>query len=347
MKKLLLTILLVVGINYSQGVDYSMIYLIENYAFSSINVATLTNDTTTVNQINITDDTDTYYLRVASDTLGFYNDNDVRIVYADSLGDLWALKDITAGEDLVAVGDVSVGDDILMATGGIIGITGNEIITFDEAGTINFTGASVDVDGAFSASSLESDAGAQFAGGLTGVTTMRTTGNIGTADSASVVALEYGDGFHHITVLTLSAHIVGTPNAGNNLAFGSTLYTFPAGTHVHYTTYSNIGFTAGTQQDDAPDIGVGSVVGSGASATLNGGDNEDYITGQTWASTLDGTAEIDGPLGATAGILTGISLNAAANSKKVILNAADGWHASITGNLTADGTVIIVWDFLE
>ncbi len=190
-------------------------------------------------------------------------------------------------------------------------------------------------------------AGAEFAGGLTGITYIRTTLNIGTADSASVVALEYGDGFHHITVLTLTAHIVGTPNAGNNLAFGSTLYTFPAGTHVHYTTYSNIGFTAGTQQDDLPDIAIGSVVGSGASATLNGGTNEDYITGQTWGSTLDSTAEIDGPLGATAGILTGISLNAAANSKKVILNAADGWHASITGNLTADGTVIIVWDFLE
>lgn len=176
---------------------------------------------------------------------------------------------------------------------------------------------------------------------------VKTTGNVGTADSTTVTAVEYGDGFHHVTVLTLTDFVIGTPSAGNDLAFGSTLYTFPAGVHVHSITYSNIGLTAGTQQDDTPDIGIGSVVASGASATLNGSTNEDYITGQTWGSTLDGTAEVDGPTGATAGVLTGISLNGASDSKKVILNAADGWHASITGDLTASGTVILIWDFLE
>ena len=160
MKKLLLTILLIAGLNYSQGIDYSMIYLIENYAFSTINVATITTDTTTINQINITDDTDTYYLRVASDTIGFYNDNDARIAYLDSLGNAWVLKDFTAGEDLVAVGDVDVGDDVLIATGGIIGITGEEIITFTAGapGTINITGATFDVDGAATATSFTADA---------------------------------------------------------------------------------------------------------------------------------------------------------------------------------------------
>lgn len=181
---------------------------------------------------------------------------------------------------------------------------------------------------------------------IAGTSASTNTDNAGTAGT-NVTAVEYGDGFHHITVLTLTNTSLGTPNAGNNLALGALIYTFPAGTHVHYTTYSNVGFTAGTEQTDTPDVGIGSVIGSGVIALLNGGTMEDYITGQTWASTLDGTAEIDGPLGATAGILTGISLNASGASKAVNLNAADGWHASIIGNLTANGTVILVWDFLE
>jgi hypothetical protein len=223
------------------------------------------------------------------------------------------------------------------------GITAAQAATLLNVSESELADAEVELlNGASIANSTGSKAAILNAGG-----DLVTASNVGVADSSSVVAVEYGDGFHHITVLTLTAHIVGTPGAGANLAFGSTLYTFPAGTHVHYTTYSNIGLTAGTQQDDTPDVGVGSVVASGANATLNGTTNEDYITGQTWASTLDGTAEIDGPLGASAGVLTGISLNAAADSKKLILNAADGWHASITGNLTAAGTVIIVWDFLE
>ncbi len=60
---------------------------------------------------------------------------------------------------VVYVEDVNVGDDILLADASVVGITGNEVITFLAAGSINFTGATVDVDGAFTASSMTSDAG--------------------------------------------------------------------------------------------------------------------------------------------------------------------------------------------
>jgi hypothetical protein len=60
---------------------------------------------------------------------------------------------------VTASGDVSVGDDVLLADGSVVGITGAEIITFDgTANAINFSGATVDVDGAFTATSVTADA---------------------------------------------------------------------------------------------------------------------------------------------------------------------------------------------
>jgi hypothetical protein len=65
---------------------------------------------------------------------------------------------VVANVDLTATtGDVSVGDDVLLADGAVVGITGNEVITFNAAGSINFSGASVDVDGAFTCSTIVAD----------------------------------------------------------------------------------------------------------------------------------------------------------------------------------------------
>ena len=52
-------------------------------------------------------------------------------------------------------------------------------------------------------------------------------------------------------------------------------------------------------------------------------------------------------MAATAGFNTGIALNAEADEKSVYLNAADGWNASITGNLTASRTIGIIWDYVS
>ena len=168
--------------------------------------------------------------------------------------------------------------------------------------------------------------------------------NVGAVPLATVVATEYGDGMHHITLLTLTDHIVGAPGAGANLAIGSEVYAFPAGVHAHQISRFNLGLTAGTIATDTPDMGLGSVVGAGAIAVLNGTTMEDYITGQTWAVALDGTLQACAPVGARAGINTGISLNDTGDVKEVFLNAADGWHATITGNLTATGTIVLIWD---
>lgn len=168
--------------------------------------------------------------------------------------------------------------------------------------------------------------------------------NAGTVGAATVVATEYGDGINHQTVLTLTDFIVGAPGAGANLAIGNKIYSFPAGVHSHKTSRFNLGLTVGGVTTDTPDIGLGSVIGAGAIAVLNGTTMEDYIAGQTWAVALDGTLQACAPLGASAGIMTGISLNDTGDVKDVFFNAADGWNAGVTGNLTVSGTIILNWE---
>ena len=78
------------------------------------------------------------------------------------ISDTIYVRVITASEEIIAehiksLDDIEVTDDILMLNGGIIGITGNEIITFNADGTITVSGAIFDVDGAFTATSVTSD----------------------------------------------------------------------------------------------------------------------------------------------------------------------------------------------
>lgn len=175
---------------------------------------------------------------------------------------------------------------------------------------------------------------------------VKNTGNAGTVGAATVVATEYGDGQNHVTKLVLTDFIVGAPVASTNLAIGNKIYSFPAGKHLHSTSWFTLGLTQGGVTSDTPDVGIGSVIGTGAVVTLDGTATfEDYITGQTWAVALDGTAQDCAILGATAGIFTGISINDDGDVKDVFLNGADGWHASVTGNLTATGTIWIAWVF--
>ena len=53
---------------------------------------------------------------------------------------------------------------------------------------------------------------------------------------------------------------------------------------------------------------------------------------------------VSGPVGATAGVLTGISLNGAADVKAVHFNYAANWAGADT--LAASGTVVIKWTSL-
>jgi len=99
-------------------------------------------------------------------------------------GALSGVTTIDASGVITTTSDISVGDDVLLADGAVLGITGNEVITFNEAGSINFTGATVDIDGAFTASSVVSD------GAVSG-TTITGTAKISTTATTEQLRLNY------------------------------------------------------------------------------------------------------------------------------------------------------------
>lgn len=178
------------------------------------------------------------------------------------------------------------------------------------------------------------------------------TKNAGTVGAATVVAKEYGDGVNHVTELTLTNYVVG-PLAGaaaaKTLVPPTPLYTLPAGVQLLEVSYAKVGLTAaGTAV--TPEIGLGSVVGDGsANATIGaaGATMEDILEGYAVATTVSHAQVASGPKGATAGILTGISLNKAADAKTIYMNCAGTWNANNTGNLTASGKVVLVWKTIQ
>ena len=169
-----------------------------------------------------------------------------------------------------------------------------------------------------------------------------TSRNIGTAN-AGVYAVEYGDAHCHTTKLTVNAVNSLTVADSAAICDGYLLYTFPAGDLVVDWTYMSMAVTVGSPQlvNDTPDVGIGTVIGTGAVATLDGTATfEDLITGQT-ANDANGTAEV-ASLIPTAGAAF-VILAAAAHT--VHFNVADTWANDTSGDLTADiaGHVIIQW----
>lgn len=171
--------------------------------------------------------------------------------------------------------------------------------------------------------------------------------SLGTTPVTTVTFNEYGDGRDVTTVLTLTNFVVGALNsAAAALQLGNILYTFPAGQHLELVYgFSSLSLTAaGTAV--VTDLGLGSVQGSGASATL-ATTKMDRITAQAATTSSTGGTAISALVGATAGIGTGIALNVAASVKNVFLNAAGTWNANNVGNLTASGVVVLKWSYMS
>jgi len=126
---------------------------------------------------------------------------------------------------------------------------------------------------------------------------------------------------------------------------GTPLYTLPAGSQVLEVSHINVGLScAGTAV--TPELGLGSVIGDGsANADLGtaGATLEDIHEGFDVADTETGAEVENGPVGATAGILTGISLNKSSDAKTIYLNCAGTWNEDNVGNLLANGEITIVW----
>lgn len=164
---------------------------------------------------------------------------------------------------------------------------------------------------------------------------------------STITTTEFSTGADVVTVLTLNNFVVGAlAGAGAALGMGNIVYTFPTGDMHAEVCYSfeNLVLTCPGTAVNA-DVGLGSVVASGAVNVLSGTSTfEDRLTGQTIGTAASGgTAVSAGPIGATAGILTGIALNGTSAVKNVFLNAAGTWNANNTSSLLASGRIYIKW----
>ena len=165
----------------------------------------------------------------------------------------------------------------------------------------------------------------------------------GTPGTGVTASHQSGDGVHYVTTLTLT-NVSYTVAGAAAEAIGSLVYTFPAGVHAHKVTNINVALQGGgTVDTDTPEIGVGSVIATGAVAILSGTPTfEDYITGQV-AADCNGTATVK-MTAATAGYGTGISLNESGDAKTLHLNIADTWAGADT--VLASGTITFEWTII-
>lgn len=176
--------------------------------------------------------------------------------------------------------------------------------------------------------------------------------NNGVQGAATLNVKEYGDGVHHITEITLVNYKVGVlpgAAAAKVLVPLTPLYTLPAGSQLVKVSKVKVGLT-GTGTAVTPELGLGSVIGDGsANATIGaaGATQEDYLEGFAVADTSTGAQVNSGIKAPTAGAYTGIGLNNPADAKTIYLNCAGTWNLDNTGNLLANGKIVISWETID
>jgi len=186
------------------------------------------------------------------------------------------------------------------------------------------------LDGAVAGNSVASKAAL-----LDGSKQLQTNANNGTPGT-NVTAVHYGDGVNVTAVLTLT-DVALTVGSSEALGVGALIYTLPAGACLIRDAYMSVDLDEVTTLDDTPEIGLGTVIASGAVSALNGTATfEDIITGQVAADT-DGTPTVKGA-GPTAGAPLEI---ATGDVHTVHLNMADTWGANADADGLLNGTVVI------
>lgn len=166
------------------------------------------------------------------------------------------------------------------------------------------------------------------------------TEKVGTAGTNCTVA-HYGDGRNMRAVVTLT-NVAVTVGTSASLGAGALVYTLPAGALLIHGAYMSVGLSGVTVTNDTPDLGLGTVIASGAVATLDGTATfENILTGQTMTDT-NGTATVKGA-GPTAGAPLEIATAAA---HTVHVNVADGWGNNTDASGLLNGTVVIDYTWM-
>lgn len=193
------------------------------------------------------------------------------------------------------------------------------------------------------------DAANTFTGSQT-VANLLTSTSVGTVTTAATtVAEEHGDGLSHVTKLTFTAFAVGTSDNGAALASGAKFYTLPAGAIV-IDGCALVGSLTGamTTKTDTPEVGIGTVIGSGVAATLSttmedivDGGAAGLIGGASIAPDVNGTTFAKGMLTTSAqGVYIATS---GGKSHDLFLNIADTWVAEAAAAVTFTGVITLKW----
>ena len=175
-------------------------------------------------------------------------------------------------------------------------------------------------------------------------------GRVGTPGT-SITAIEAGHCTKRRTTLIVTAAIslVTTPDV-ENLAGGALIYTFPPGQVIVHRVYGDVGIDIddNINDEDTPEVGLGTVVAAGANATL--GDAASGITAENiWGPhVVTGCDYLAVAADAIQVVSTPELVIAGAGVHTVYLNLADAWA---DGAGTADakieaGRFIIDWTIL-
>lgn len=177
----------------------------------------------------------------------------------------------------------------------------------------------------------------------------------GTVGASTVVANEYGAGVDRMTVLTLTSFAIGTSGDNANLAIGAKFYTWPTGLNilVEWAALSG-GITAAISATaDTPEVGIGTVIASGANATLTTATWENLIDGGASGSGVDAAAVAPDVAGTvfhkkSLSTVTPIIKATGGAARDLFLNVADGWaNVDAAGAVTFTGKIILKWTVLS
>jgi hypothetical protein len=165
-------------------------------------------------------------------------------------------------------------------------------------------------------------------------------GTKGTTTAGSITVSEFGNAGGYKTVIDLVNVPLIVTTAAADLAAGKLLYTLPDGDIVIKSAAIALGLegTAALVEDDTPDLGIGTVIATGAVDVLGGiATFENIMTGQTIAD-CQGTVKV-------AAVDTILPVLAAA-AHTIHLNVAAGWAGADAG-VKVSGRIVIEWNKLS
>ena len=145
----------------------------------------------------------------------------------------------------------------------------------------------------------------------------------------------------HETKIVLAATTFAVASAA--LAFGTKLFTFPVGKIIVHKCIAELSFVADGANSVAADIGLGTLLASGAQTALSGvgATAEDIMDGFT-ATVLNGKTAVTQTV-----IQDGINdeKDGSVTAKACHLNIAGNWNVST--NVVYSGTITVLWSNLN